>query len=60
MLARVVAAAVVPRSADVAARNARDFSADSGSDILLQQDSGLPAIWTMDGTTPTGSDWHLV
>jgi VCBS repeat-containing protein len=44
----------------IAARNARDFSADSGSDILLQHDSGLPAIWTMDGTTPTGSDWLLV
>jgi hypothetical protein len=36
--------------------------------MLWQNDSGLPAIWTMDGTTITasavlpnpGNDWHLV
>ena len=44
-----------------------DFNGDGKSDILWQNDSGAPAIWTMDGTTVTGgailtnpgSDWHL-
>ena len=31
-----------------------DFNGDGRADILLQHDSGLPAIWTMDGTTVTG------
>jgi hypothetical protein len=42
-----------------------DFNGDCKSDILWQHDSGLPAIWTMDGTAVTGtatlsnpgSDW---
>jgi VCBS repeat-containing protein len=46
----------------------RDFNAEANSDILRQHDSDSPAIWTMDGSTPTdipilpnpGSDWHLV
>ena len=46
---------------------AADFNGDGKSDILWQHDSGLPAIWTMDGTNITagtylpnpGSDWHL-
>ena len=33
---------------------AADFNGDGKSDILWQNDSGLPAIWTMDGTTITG------
>jgi hypothetical protein len=47
---------------------AADFNGDGKSDILLQNDSGLPVIWTMDGTAITagailpnpGSDWHLL
>src|SRR6185312_4722238 len=46
----------------------RDFNGDGKSDILWQHDSGLPWIWTMDGTTVTGSTglpnpgptWHVV
>ena len=46
-----------------------DFNGDGKSDILWQHDSGLPAIWTMDGTNITaggaalpnpGHDWHLI
>ena len=33
---------------------AADFNGDGKSDILWQHDSGLPAIWTMDGTNVTG------
>ena len=32
---------------------AADFNGDGKSDILWQNDSGLPAIWTMDGTNMT-------
>ena len=47
---------------------AGDFNGDGKSDILWQNDNGLPAIWTMDGTNITGftalpnpgSDWHIV
>jgi VCBS repeat-containing protein len=57
---------------NVAARNVsttRDFNGDGKSDILLQHDSGLPVIWTMDGATVTNSSalpnpgepaWHVV
>jgi hypothetical protein len=30
---------------------AADFNGDGKSDILWQHDNGLPAIWTMGGTT---------
>ena len=44
-----------------------DFNGDGKSDILWQDDSGLPAIWTMDGTTTIGvgalfqfgPTWHV-
>jgi hypothetical protein len=44
-----------------------DFNGDGKADILLQHDSGLPVIWTMDGTTITGGavlpnvgpTWHV-
>ena len=44
-----------------------DFNGDGKSDILWQNDNGLPAIWTMDGTTITagaflsdpGPTWHV-
>ena len=46
---------------------AADFNGDGKSDILWQHDSGLPAMWTMDGTTLTGAvllpdpgpTWHV-
>ena len=46
---------------------AADFNGDGKADILWQHDSGLPVIYTMDGTQVTsgaalpnpGSDWHL-
>ena len=46
---------------------AADFNGDGKSDILWQNDSGLPAIWTMDGTNLTagaalpnpGPTWHV-
>jgi large repetitive protein len=46
----------------------RDFSGDTTSDIVRQDDRALPGIWAMDGTTHTdvailpnpGSDWLLV
>src|SRR6266511_4154888 len=47
---------------------AGDFNGDSKADILWQHDSGLPVIWTMDGTTitnsstlpnPEGPAWHV-
>ena len=38
----------------VACRGAADFNGDGKSDILWQNDSGLPAIWTMDGTNLPG------
>ena len=46
---------------------AADFNGDGKSDILWQNDSGMPAIWTMDGTTITagtylpdvGPGWHV-
>jgi hypothetical protein len=49
-------------------RAAADLNGDANSDILLQHDSGLPVIWTMDGTNITdidvlpnpASDWHLL
>jgi hypothetical protein len=34
---------------------AADFNGDGKSDILWQHDSGLPAIWTMNGTTITAA-----
>ena len=34
---------------------AADFNGDGKADILWQNDSGLPAIWTMDGTNITGA-----
>jgi hypothetical protein len=44
-----------------------DFNGDGKPDILLQHDSGLPVIWTMDGTTLAGGavlpnigpTWHV-
>jgi FG-GAP-like repeat len=44
-----------------------DFNGDGMSDILLQNGSGLPVVWTMDGTTITGGGalpdvgpaWHV-
>ena len=46
---------------------AADFNGDGKSDILWQNDSGLPAIWTMDGTRITNEvslqnvdpSWHV-
>ena len=29
-----------------------DFNGDGKADILWQNDNGMPAIWTMNGTTP--------
>jgi len=34
---------------------AADFNGDGKSDILWQNDSGLPSIWTMDGTNCTAA-----
>ena len=34
---------------------AADFNGDGKSDILWQNDNGLPAIWLMDGTNITGA-----
>ena len=44
-----------------------NFNGDGKADILWQHDSGLPAIWTMDGTNITGGStlpnpgpaWHV-
>ena len=44
-----------------------NFNGDGKADILWQHDSGLPAIWTMDGTNITGGaalpnpgpTWHV-
>ena len=44
-----------------------DFNGDGKSDVLWQNDNGLPAIWTMDGTNITGGagltnpgpTWHV-
>ncbi len=46
---------------------AADFNGDGKADILWQNDNGLPAIWTMDGTNITGGagltnpgpTWHV-
>ena len=46
---------------------AADFNGDGKADILWQHNSGLPVIYTMDGTQGTSgaalpnpsSDWHL-
>jgi Ca2+-binding RTX toxin-like protein len=46
---------------------AADFNGDGKADILWQNDSGLPAIWTMDGNKATGyaalpdvgPTWHV-
>jgi len=32
-----------------------DFNGDGKSDILWQNDNGLPGIWTMDGSHITGT-----
>ena len=34
---------------------AADFNGDGKFDILWEHDSGLPQIWTMNGTTITGA-----
>ena len=31
-------------------KDAGDFNGDGKADILWQNDSGMPAIWLMDGT----------
>jgi hypothetical protein len=44
-----------------------DFNGDGKADILWQNDNGLPAIWTMNGSTPigyatlpdVGPTWHV-
>jgi negative regulator of sigma F NrsF-like protein len=45
-----------------------DYDGDGNSDILWQGNSGLPAIWLMDGLSATGgailpnpgSEWHII
>jgi serralysin len=48
---------------------AADFNGDGKSDILWQNDNGMPAIWLMDGLNKIadaavghnpGHEWHLL
>jgi hypothetical protein len=52
---------------DFAGDGAANFTGDGKADTLQRHDSGLPAIWTMDGTHATGAavlpnpgpTWHV-